>query len=291
MTQRYGGSWTDKKLDCIQKYLEAYTTIMSQKQFRFAYIDAFAGTGYRKLKDEETDQLIIPELVDTESETFLSGSVLRALQVHPPFHKYLFIEKDEKKCRELKKIIHEKHQDIQNRIKIINQDANEFISDVCRLDWSLHRAVLFLDPFGMQVKWSTIESIAQTRAIDMWLLFPLGIGVSRLLKKDGQIKDPLKTKLDDVFGTKDWFHEFYKVTIEDSLFGSEEKMKKEVNFEKIAAYFTRRLKTIFNKISENPAKLVNSKNVPLFLLCFAAGNPRGAAIAVKIADYLLKEIK
>lgn len=291
MTQRYGGSWTDKKLDCIQKYLEAYTTIMSKKRFRFAYIDAFAGTGYRKLKDEETDQLIISELVDTESETFLSGSVLRALQVRPPFHKYLFIEKDEKKCRELKKIIHEKHQDIKDRIKIINQDANEFISDICRLDWSLHRAVLFLDPFGMQVKWSTIESIAQTRAIDMWLLFPLGIGVSRLLKKDGQIKDPLKTKLDDVFGTKGWFHEFYKVTIEDSLFGSEEKMKKEVDFEKIAAYFTRRLKTIFNKVSDNSAKLVNSKNVPLFLLCFAAGNPRGAAIAVKIADYLLKEIK
>lgn len=32
----------------------------------------------------------------------------------------------------------------------------------------------------------------------------------------------------------------------------------------------------------------NSKNVPLYLLCFAAGNPRGGPIAVKIAQDILE---
>ena len=43
---------------------------------------------------------------------------------------------------------------------------------MCDKDWSLHRAVLFLDPYGMQVEWATIEAVAKTKAIDLWLLFP-----------------------------------------------------------------------------------------------------------------------
>jgi len=35
--------------------------------------------------------------------------------------------------------------------------------------------------------------------------------------------------------------------------------------------------------------LRNSLNNPLYLLCFAAGNDRGATIAVRIANHILKE--
>ena len=45
--QRFGGAWTQKKLQLFEKYLIAYSTIMNKKQqFQYAYIDAFAGTGY-----------------------------------------------------------------------------------------------------------------------------------------------------------------------------------------------------------------------------------------------------
>ena len=43
----FGGDWTAEKLERVRKYLVAYATIMKEKRFRFAYIDAFAGTGYR----------------------------------------------------------------------------------------------------------------------------------------------------------------------------------------------------------------------------------------------------
>jgi hypothetical protein len=49
-----------------------------------------------------------------------------------------------------------------------------------------------------------------------------------------------------------------------------------------------RLKTIFAKVAENPLPLRNSTNTPLYLLCFAAGNPKGATTAVKIAQDILK---
>lgn len=142
----------------------------------------------------------------------------------------------------------------------------------------------------MQVKWDTIKCIAGTKAIDMWILFPLGIGVSRLLTRNGRIREGWKNKLDSIFGTREWFNEFYDITIEKNLFGTEEKLHKNVDFNKISSFFIKRLKTVFPKVSEKPARLVNSKNNPMYLLCFAAGNSKGSATAVKIADDLLKRI-
>ncbi len=54
---------------------------------------------------------------------------------------------------------------------IILTDANEHLLWWCRAtDWKRHRAVVFLDPYGVQVEWRTIEAIAQTKGIDLWLL-------------------------------------------------------------------------------------------------------------------------
>ena len=53
-------------------------------------------------------------------------------------------------------------------------------------------------------------------------------------------------------------------------------------------YFIDRLRSIFPGVAENPLQLRNSKNVPLYLLCFAAGNAKGAPIAVEIAQNVLK---
>jgi three-Cys-motif partner protein len=83
------------------------------------------------------------------------------------------------------------------------------------------RAVIFLDPFGMQVEWETIEVIAKTKAIDMWYLLPLGIGVNRLLKKDGMISEANRNKINDIFGSRDWYNTFYKTEETASLFGKE----------------------------------------------------------------------
>ena len=57
----FGGQWTEEKLRRVKKYLVAYATIMNKQQFRFAFIDAFAGTGYRILPDEQNgSQLAMP---------------------------------------------------------------------------------------------------------------------------------------------------------------------------------------------------------------------------------------
>jgi hypothetical protein len=42
------------------------------------------------------------------------------------------------------------------------------------------------------------------------------------------------------------------------------------------------------QVAPNPLILTNSKEVPIYLLCFAAGNPKGGPTAVKIANDILK---
>lgn len=135
----------------------------------------------------------------------------------------------------------------------------------------------------MQVSWDTIEAIAHTEAIDLWILFPLGIGVNRMIPRDGKIDDTWRRKLDKIFGTTDWYEAFYQTKVTPGLFGEESTTEKNVGFDAISLYFVKRLKTVFAGVAENPRPLFNSRNNPLYLLCFASGNPRGAKTAIKIA--------
>lgn len=72
------------------------------------------------------------------------------------------------------------------------------------------------------------------------------------------------------------------------LFGEEERVVR-ASLERIGEFFVQRLKTIFPGVAERPAVLSNSKGSPLYLFCFAAANQKGAPIALRIAEHLLKE--
>lgn len=288
---RFGGNWTDQKLECVRKYLHAYTTIMRKQPFRFAYIDAFAGTGYRETEsDENTDELMFPDLVSPEVASFRHGSARNALEVEPRFMKYVFIEKNINRLAELEELKKEfvlKSEFSEDMIECVPGDANEYLKDLREKNWKNHRALVFLDPYGMQVEWTTIKSIAETQAIDLWILFPLGT-VNRLLKRNGEIRPSLRARLDLFFGEPDWYDVFYQVAKQISFFNEEQWQKTGNIFSTIEEYFIERLQGIFKGVATNPLPLRNSKNVPLYLLCFAAGNLRGAPTAVKIAQEILE---
>jgi three-Cys-motif partner protein len=132
----------------------------------------------------------------------------------------------------------------------------------------------------MQVEWQTLEAVASTRAIDMWLLFPLGIGVNRLLKKTGDIPASWRNRLNTLLGTDEWYEEFYRVERTPTLFGGEQENVIKATMDTIGRYIVKRLKTIFAGVADEPGVLRNSSNSPLYLLCFAAANKRGAPVAL-----------
>lgn len=286
----FGGSWTQEKLERVRKYLSAYPTALKKQPFDLIYIDAFAGTGYVELGDEaDNGQPLFPEFVDEDATGFIDGSARMALNVKPGFKRYVFIERSPKRFRELQSL-REDFPDLADAIVTINEDANTYLEQMCsNTDWRGRRAVLFLDPYGMQVRWRTLEVIAETRAIDVWILFPLGVAVNRLLRRDGNIDPRIQTRLDELFGTHDWYHSFYREEVFEGLFGAKTVTRKIANVSEIGAYFLSRLRTIFAGVADNPLPLYTSRGSALYLLCFAVANPGGARLAIKIAQEILKE--
>jgi three-Cys-motif partner protein len=293
---RFGGDWTTAKLDVLAHYLASYTKALRDKPtkehpFRKGYIDAFAGTGYRDAqRDDEANEssqpsLLLPDLADKEPQELLDGSARLALKTEPRFDRYVFIEKSAERCAQLDALKSE-FPHLANDIQIRQGDANTEIQDLCNKDWRSSRAVLFLDPYGMQVEWKTIEAIAKTGAIDLWLLFPLGIGVNRLLTKSGEIPTSWRRRLNVLLGNETWYDEFYRVERRRTLFGEADHVIKATT-ETIGRYFNQRLKSVFAAVADEPRVLRNSANCPLYLLCFAVGNQNGAPIALRIANHLL----
>ena len=62
------------------------------------------------------------------------------------------------------------------KIAIRQQDCNKYLRETfLRRKWEKLRAIVFLDPFGMQVPWNTIELLAETRAVEVFVNFPVGM--------------------------------------------------------------------------------------------------------------------
>ncbi len=289
----YGGPWTAQKLAALRSYLGAYLTVLQKQPFSLLYVDAFAGPGLWG-----HDNVVHGQLFDVpEYDEYKKGSPLIALEAMSggsskrTFNKFYFIDNNKGYIDNLQNAVCEKHGDKLDKIELIQGDANTVVLELCRaIDWKSSRAVTFLDPFGTEVHWQTIEAIAKTKAMDLWVLFPLGVAVNRMLTTDGIIPLPWQEKLNDMFGTKDWREHFYEsATDQPDLFGDEapDNPQKIASFTKIADYFVKRLKTVFAGVIEKPLMLKNSRGNPLFSLCFAVGNEKGKPIALRIAKQII----
>jgi three-Cys-motif partner protein len=94
------------------------------------------------------------------------------------------------------------------------------------------------------VEWTLIEALAKTKAIDLWLLFPLGMAVNRLLTKGGKPPPAWEQALTRVFGTEDWRNNFYSQKTEPTLFGD---IVKEADFAKIGKFLCQTVEDSFQR--------------------------------------------
>lgn len=290
----FGGSWTEMKLSALKSYLEAYQVIFKQNEqarhFKTIYVDAFAGTGERKVSSITTSaepQLFLDDELP-EVDAYRKGSARIALELKSPFDEYIFVDKNKEHADHLMATIQREYPALQSRCQVWQEDGSEIIRELCvHRTWKHQRAVVFLDPYGMNVEWNLLRLIANTQAIDLWFLFPLGMGANRLLKRGAAPPKTFCDKLTRMFGTEDWQTAFYRESPQTEMFGGEPGLIKEASFGQISEFFIERLKTIFAGVAPTTKVLLNSKNNPMYLLCFAAGNPKGAPTAVRIANHLL----
>ncbi len=286
----FGGPWSDIKLDALERYLKAYTTALKNQPFKIGYIDAFAGAGEIPSNEgsDEDDQHDLPlEDTDYAAEAYRHGSPLIALETTPPFDSFVFIDNDSESMAELQNQIEQRGLS-DRKLHFQLGDANAKLVELSGKNWKEHRAVAFLDPFAMQLRWETLQAIAGTKSIDMWLLFP-AMAVSRVLPRSGEVPEAWQHKLNETFGSDGWKTAFYAEEA-PNLFGESTVKKLEGFYERLSSFVTDRLRTIFPGVTKHPLILRNSCGSPIFLLCFACANPNPRAIgaALRIAEHIIK---
>ncbi len=281
------GPWAQEKLKCLGDYLAAYTMVLRKQNFKgYVYIDAFAGAGTAKIrkKGSASDQQVALDLLggvaDEEQEEFIRGSPRIALDLQHPFTNYVFVELKEKRRNELLKL--QQHYDKSRNIKIYDKNCNEYLRELAenkKINWKEWRGVVFLDPFGAHVPWSTIQGLAATKSFEVFINFPC-MAINRLADNDGELKDEHRKILDEYFGSPDWFDVMYQEQSAD-LFGSKGRNKKNDAQKKLLNWYRNRLKTEFGHASS--ARLIrNTRNSPMYYLIWAGPNATGQRIASHI---------
>ncbi len=276
---QFGGDWTERKIEIVVEYAKAYLTIMNKyPHFSCLYFDGFAGSG-NIYKDDKVEIDII------------KGAAIRILEIDYPktFDTYYFVELNERNKIELEQLVNKEFPHKKNKHVVCDDCNNKLISmsDFLKRN-SNYRTLAFIDPYGMALKWSSIESL-KGLGIDLWILVPSGIGMNRLLKNNGDIRDAWLNKLELSLGLsrEEIKKHFYKSTTIQTLFGEETFTNKETNaIQKAGLLYKERLNEVFKYVS-NPLELKNSTGSIMYHFMMASNN----AAAFSIANDVIKKYK
>ena len=282
--KRFGGrDSTGRKLDVISEYLSMYQKALTSVGFDTVYLDGFAGSGEIPLT-ERTEGLF-----DEEVKSVITGSAVRALEVEPAFTRYVFIDQ-KKRCIEALQDRF-RNNPLSSRISYSVGDANEQITAFCESEqWRGQRGVVLLDPFGNQVCWETVEAIAATKALDLWYLFPAGLGVFRQIGRNGKVDPTHEPSITRLFGTEEWKSAFLTPSDQADLFGNPVNPEKTVTPESAAEFMMTRLSSVFQGGVMDQMIPLGKHSYASYYLLFAWGNPseKATRLANKLARAAVK---
>ena len=254
------GSWTQEKLELLRQYLQAYTSILNTQKWCKGchYVDAFAGG---------------VQHVDKESGELIDGSPLLALQNQPPFASFIFIDRDEERINTRIKPLQKQFPDAD--IKPFVGDCNIILAEqvIPRFQGgksSPYRGFIFLDPYGIDLAWETVQAIAKTQMHDVLINFSV-MGVYRQLAKNKLPTEANLKKINRLMGTEDWFSVAYKPSPQYTLFDMGDNLERQSeNLAKnLTNFYAQRLKTVFSHVSR-PVTMYNSNGGPLYALILAS---------------------
>lgn len=280
---RFGGEHTELKLDVLGAYLDFYCNALKHQRFETWYIDGFAGTGFRQ-QTEMTGGIFDNAPIAFQEKTLL-GSASIALNVEPPFDHYRFVEAHGARRAALSELC--KSVNV-NDCLVQGGDANDHIQKILtEPPWSKHkdhwrqRAVVFLDPYGMSVKWQTLKALAESERADVWYLFNIKAVNQQMARDSTRIDSSKFLALQEQFGTDDWQAAFYKSgPMQGNLFGgSIPSSNKTATPEQISHFMRERLATLFRYVSDPLPLTVGSMDRYFELYCLS-NSPSPQAITL-----------
>lgn len=268
----FGGAWTEAKLEIVAAYAKSFQTALKNQPFENWYIDPFAGTGERTEK-RQSGGIFEGRPPEEEIVTF-SGSAKRALEISPRFDHYRFADAKTAHVRALRALA---AQYADRDIQVFHGDGNECVRHVLSASpWTgsnawRQRGIVFLDPYGMAVRWETLQLIASTQKLDVWFLFAAKAVRQQLGASIHDVDEAKAAALDRFFGEPNWRDEFFRAPEgQVTLFDVEPTAETAVNLSAIGTYARKRFANAFCWVSE--PKSLTVRNVPDYFQLYCMTN-------------------
>jgi three-Cys-motif partner protein len=167
-------------------------------------------------------------------------------------------------------------------VHVYQGDCNDVLVDGIfpRISYARReRALCILDPYGLQLNWETIRAEGNSKAIEIFLNFPvMDMNRNVLWHKSERVSDLQKERMTRFWGDTSWENAAYQTT--PGLF---EEMQEKTTNEVVAEAFRARLMEVGGfKYVPAPMPMRNSKTAIVYFLFFAAQQPT--------ADRIVKDI-
>lgn len=297
---KWGGQWSIKKLESVEKYLKAFLYAMKNNAVRYGwrllYIDAFCGSGSQHIKMEHAGET---DLEGHEISDFVEGSAMRALSVNEQlesvgtkgFESFEFIDVDEDALDALRGRIKAEYPGLLRRCNFRHGDSNVLVPEILEsCDWRSARGVIFIDPFRANFNRSLLEKVAETESLDVWFLFPLSAIGRMMAREAGKISESWRRKLDDFYGTHEWYETLYTEKEQPTLFDTVDSVSTRAEgYDDLLLFTTKWLQVIFGEDNVLGPLQLDANGSPLFALFAAVSskNPKAIKLWKRIAGHIL----
>jgi three-Cys-motif partner protein len=265
------GIWSELKLEIVEKYGSAYTAAFAnQRGLKKYYVDAFSGAGVHTSK---------------RSGEQIDGSPARALKATPPFDGFFFIDMDAQKTAHLRKLCADRRD-----VHIETGDASKYLTETLfpTIKYGEYkRALCLFDPYGLHLEWSAMEMAGQSRAVDMFLNFPvMDMNRNAIWRNPNAVPKDGIDRMNRFWGDESWREAAYSEHPQGNLFGAPDIVKQSNNA--IVGAFRERLRKVagFQFVPE-PLPMKNSTNAVVYYLFFASQKN----VAQKIIDSIFKKYR
>lgn len=251
--------WSEAKLQVLTDYLQGFTRAVRGRSREAVCLDLFAGS-FDNDRRHGTGRF--------------PGSSQIALNTQPEFTRLAFFELPEPAARLHADITAARPDD--RRWRVFEGDCNATLPSA--LSWlrpvRWAPTFAFLDPRGLQVAWSTVETLADWRRdektkVEQWILMPEP-ALARVLGLRGVKGRRSAERLDRLFGSRDWLP-IHQGRRRGAL--TAEAMRAEfVNL------YRWRLENELGYRITHALQIVNTSGHAVYTLVFATDSPPGDAI-------------
>ncbi len=265
---RESGEWVKEKLYFVKRYIDAFEIAMRDRSWRRRiFIDLFSGPGKCVIRD---------------TNEYLLGSPLLALQTQYPFTDYCFGDIEQSNIDSLTQRVRESSIP-QDRIHLLTGNANSIVNDVfteiAQYDKNFIRGILpclnlaFLDPEGLELDWKTIETLAHLNRMDLIINYSQS-GLTRNLDKCYATQKV--TIVDTFFGDRKWRDVYRNALNKRESIGVHRAL---------IDYYKSKLSDLgyvvindSDEFAHEPLIRNTQRNAPLYRLLFASKHPLGNKI-------------